>query len=104
MLLPDTVGKGGAFHTRFPIGIFFPSGLGLVASAASIGGMPLDMLEIVLVRFKGTVHPGVTLRDLVHAIPYYAIKEGMTVREKQEKKNIFSGRILEIEGLPHLKC
>ncbi|WP_048768927.1 bifunctional aconitate hydratase 2/2-methylisocitrate dehydratase [Oligella urethralis] len=103
MLLPDTVGTGGDSHTRFPIGISFPAGSGLVAFAAATGVMPLDMPESVLVRFKGKMQPGVTLRDLVNAIPYYAIKEGLLTVAKQGKKNIFSGRILEIEGLPDLK-
>lgn len=103
MLLPDTVGTGGDSHTRFPIGISFPAGSGLVAFAAATGVMPLDMPESVLVRFKGEMQPGITLRDLVHAIPYYAIKQGLLTVEKKGKKNIFSGRILEIEGLEHLK-
>ncbi|EMI7734459.1 TPA: bifunctional aconitate hydratase 2/2-methylisocitrate dehydratase [Proteus mirabilis] len=103
MLLPDTVGTGGDSHTRFPIGISFPAGSGLVAFAAATGVMPLDMPESVLVHFKGKMQPGVTLRDLVHAIPLYAIKEGLLTVEKKGKKNIFSGRILEIEGLPELK-
>jgi aconitate hydratase 2/2-methylisocitrate dehydratase len=103
MLLPDTVGTGGDSHTRFPIGISFPAGSGLVAFAAATGVMPLDMPESVLVRFKGKMQPGVTLRDLVNAIPLYAIKAGLLTVEKQGKKNIFSGRILEIEGLPNLK-
>ncbi|MBK7236812.1 MAG: bifunctional aconitate hydratase 2/2-methylisocitrate dehydratase [Sterolibacteriaceae bacterium] len=103
LLLPDTVGTGGDSHTRFPIGISFPAGSGLVAFAAATGVMPLDMPESVLVRFKGTLQPGVTLRDLVNAIPYYAIKQGLLTVAKQGKKNIFSGRILEIEGLPDLK-
>ena len=103
MLLPDTVGTGGDSHTRFPIGISFPAGSGLVAFAAATGVMPLDMPESVLVRFKGKLQPGVTLRDLVHAIPLYAIKQGLLTVAKQGKKNIFSGRILEIEGLPDLK-
>ena len=103
MLLPDTVGTGGDSHTRFPLGISFPAGSGLVAFAAATGVMPLDMPESVLVRFKGKMQPGVTLRDLVNAIPYYAIKEGLLTVAKQGKKNIFSGRILEIEGLPDLK-
>lgn len=103
MLLPDTVGTGGDSHTRFPIGISFPAGSGLVAFAAATGVMPLDMPESVLVRFKGEMQPGITLRDLVHAIPYYAIKQGLLTVEKQGKKNIFSGRILEIEGLEQLK-
>ncbi|NGM88798.1 bifunctional aconitate hydratase 2/2-methylisocitrate dehydratase [Parapusillimonas sp. SGNA-6] len=103
MLLPDTVGTGGDSHTRFPIGISFPAGSGLVAFAAATGVMPLDMPESVLVRFKGTMQPGVTLRDLVNAIPLYAIKQGLLTVAKQGKKNIFSGRILEIEGLPNLK-
>ena len=102
MLLPDTVGTGGDSHTRFPIGISFPAGSGLVAFAAATGVMPLDMPESVLVRFKGKMQPGITLRDLVHAIPYYAIQKGLLTVEKKGKKNIFSGRILEIEGLPDL--
>ncbi|QHQ40781.1 bifunctional aconitate hydratase 2/2-methylisocitrate dehydratase [Microbulbifer hydrolyticus] len=102
MLLPDTVGTGGDSHTRFPMGISFPAGSGLVAFAAATGVMPLDMPESVLVRFKGEMQPGITLRDLVHAIPYYAIQEGLLTVEKKGKKNIFSGRILEIEGLDHL--
>jgi aconitate hydratase 2/2-methylisocitrate dehydratase len=103
MLLPDTVGTGGDSHTRFPIGISFPAGSGLVAFGAATGVMPLDMPESVLVRFKGSMQPGVTLRDLVNAIPLYAIKAGLLTVAKQGKKNIFSGRILEIEGLPDLK-
>jgi aconitate hydratase 2/2-methylisocitrate dehydratase len=103
MLLPDTVGTGGDSHTRFPIGISFPAGSGLVAFAAALGVMPLDMPESVLVRFTGTMQPGVTLRDLVNAIPYAAIQQGHLTVEKQGKKNVFSGRILEIEGLPDLK-
>ena len=103
MLLPDTVGTGGDSHTRFPVGISFPAGSGLVAFAAATGVMPLDMPESVLVRFKGQMQPGVTLRDLVNAIPLYAIKAGLLTVAKQGKKNIFSGRILEIEGLPDLK-
>jgi len=103
LLLPDTVGTGGDSHTRFPIGISFPAGSGLVAFAAATGVMPLDMPESVLVRFKGQMQPGITLRDLVNAIPYYAIKQGLLTVEKKGKKNIFSGRILEIEGLPDLK-
>ncbi|MBP9034266.1 MAG: bifunctional aconitate hydratase 2/2-methylisocitrate dehydratase [Pseudomonadales bacterium] len=102
MLLPDTVGTGGDSHTRFPMGISFPAGSGLVAFAAATGVMPLDMPESVLVRFKGTMRPGITLRDLVHAIPYYAIQQGLLTVEKKGKKNIFSGRILEIEGLDNL--
>ena len=102
MLLPDTVGTGGDSHTRFPMGISFPAGSGLVAFAAATGVMPLDMPESVLVRFKGEMEPGITLRDLVHAIPYYAIKQGLLTVEKKGKKNIFSGRILEIEGLKDL--
>ncbi|MDO5651804.1 MAG: bifunctional aconitate hydratase 2/2-methylisocitrate dehydratase [Moraxella sp.] len=97
MLMPDTVGTGGDSHTRFPIGISFPAGSGLVAFAAATGVMPLDMPESVLVKFKGKMQPGITLRDLVHAIPYYAIKEGDLTVEKKGKKNIFSGRILEID-------
>lgn len=103
MLLPDTVGTGGDSHTRFPIGISFPAGSGLVAFAAATGVMPLDMPESVLVRFKGKMQPGITLRDLVNAIPLYAIKAGLMTVEKKGKKNIFSGRILEVEGLPELK-
>ncbi|WP_181297343.1 bifunctional aconitate hydratase 2/2-methylisocitrate dehydratase [Pseudomonas sp. Q2-TVG4-2] len=102
MLLPDTVGTGGDSHTRFPMGISFPAGSGLVAFAAATGVMPLDMPESVLVRFKGKMKPGITLRDLVHAIPYYAIQKGLLTVEKKGKKNIFSGRILEIEGLNDL--
>jgi aconitate hydratase 2/2-methylisocitrate dehydratase len=103
MLLPDTVGTGGDSHTRFPIGISFPAGSGLVAFAAALGVMPLDMPESVLVRFKGVMQPGITLRDLVNAIPYVAIQRGLLTVGKQGKKNVFSGRILEIEGLPQLK-
>ena len=103
LLLPDTVGTGGDSHTRFPIGISFPAGSGLVAFGAATGVMPLDMPESILVRFKGTMQPGITLRDLVHAIPYYAIKAGLLTVAKQGKINAFSGRILEIEGLPDLK-
>jgi aconitate hydratase 2/2-methylisocitrate dehydratase len=103
MLLPDTLGTGGDSHTRFPIGISFPAGSGLVAFAAATGVMPLDMPESVLVRFKGKLQPGITLRDLVNAIPYYAIKQGLLTVAKAGKTNIFSGRILEIEGLPDLK-
>jgi aconitate hydratase 2/2-methylisocitrate dehydratase len=103
LLLPDTVGTGGDSHTRFPIGISFPAGSGLVAFAAATGVMPLDMPESVLVRFKGEMQPGVTLRDLVNAIPLYAIQQGLLTVDKKGKKNIFSGRILEIEGLPKLK-
>jgi aconitate hydratase 2/2-methylisocitrate dehydratase len=103
LLLPDTVGTGGDSHTRFPIGISFPAGSGLVAFAAATGVMPLDMPESVLVRFKGTMQPGITLRDLVHAIPLYGIKNGLLTVAKQGKINEFSGRILEIEGLPDLK-
>ncbi len=103
MLLPDTVGTGGDSHTRFPIGVSFPAGSGLVAFAAATGVMPLDMPESVLVRFKGELQPGITLRDLVHAIPFQAIQMGLLTVEKAGKKNIFSGRILEIEGLPQLK-
>jgi aconitate hydratase 2/2-methylisocitrate dehydratase len=105
MLLPDTVGTGGDSHTRFPMGISFPAGSGLVAFAAATGVMPLDMPESVLVRFSGRMQPGITLRDLVHAIPYYAIQQGLLTvdkKGKKGKKNIFSGRILEIEGLPNL--
>jgi aconitate hydratase 2/2-methylisocitrate dehydratase len=103
LLLPDTCGTGGDSHTRFPIGISFPAGSGLVAFAAATGVMPLDMPESVLIRFKGKMQPGITLRDLVNAIPLYAIKRGLLTVEKTGKKNIFSGRILEIEGLPDLK-
>ncbi|MCH1926159.1 bifunctional aconitate hydratase 2/2-methylisocitrate dehydratase [Shewanella sp. C32] len=103
MLLPDTVGTGGDSHTRFPIGISFPAGSGLVAFAAATGVMPLDMPESVLVRFSGKMQPGITLRDLVHAIPHKAIEMGLLTVEKKGKKNVFSGRILEIEGLEHLK-
>lgn len=103
MLLPDTVGTGGDSHTRFPLGISFPAGSGMVAFAAATGVMPLDMPESVLVRFKGEMQPGITLRDLVNAIPYAAIQQGLLTVEKKGKKNIFSGRILEIEGLPDLK-
>ena len=103
MLLPDTVGTGGDSHTRFPIGISFPAGSGLVAFAATLGVMPLDMPESVLVRFKGKMQPGITLRDLVNAIPYAAIQKGLLTVEKKGKKNIFSGKCLEIEGLPNMK-
>ncbi len=103
MLLPDTVGTGGDSHTRFPLGISFPAGSGLVAFAAAIGAMPLDMPESVLVKFTGKLQPGVTLRDVVNAIPYVAIQQGLLTVEKAGKKNIFSGRIMEIEGLPDLK-
>ncbi|MBC3765334.1 bifunctional aconitate hydratase 2/2-methylisocitrate dehydratase [Neptunicella marina] len=102
MLLPDTVGTGGDSHTRFPLGISFPAGSGLVAFAAATGVMPLDMPESILVRFKGEMQPGITLRDLVHAIPLYAIKAGLLTVEKKGKKNAFSGQILEIEGLENL--
>jgi aconitate hydratase 2/2-methylisocitrate dehydratase len=102
MLLPDTVGTGGDSHTRFPLGISFPAGSGLVAFAAATGVMPLDMPESVLVRFKGEMQPGITLRDLVHAIPYYAIRKGLLTVEKKGKKNVYNGRILEIEGLENL--
>ena len=103
MLVPDGVGTGGDSHTRFPIGISFPAGSGLVAFAAALGVMPLDMPESVLVRFKGEMQPGITLRDLVNAIPYAAIQKGLLTVSKEGKKNIFSGRCLEIEGLPNLK-
>ena len=103
MLLPDTVGTGGDSHTRFPLGISFPAGSGLVAFAAAIGAMPLDMPESVLVRFSGNLQPGVTLRDVVNAIPYVAIEQGLLTVEKAGKKNVFNGRIMEIEGLPDLK-
>ena len=102
MLLPDTVGTGGDSHTRFPLGISFPAGSGLVAFAAATGVMPLDMPESILVRFKGEMQPGITLRDLVHAIPYYGIKQGLLTVDKKGKKNAFSGRVLEIEGLEEL--
>jgi len=104
MLLPDTLGTGGDSHTRFPIGMSFPAGSGLVAFAAATGIMPLDMPESVLVRFSGNMQPGITLRDLVHAIPYYAIQQGLLTVEKKGKINVFNGRILEIEGLPDLTC
>jgi aconitate hydratase 2/2-methylisocitrate dehydratase len=104
MCLPDTVGTGGDSHTRFPIGISFPAGSGLVAFAGVTGSMPLTMPESVLVRFKGKMQPGITLRDMVNAIPHQAIKDGLLTVEKAGKKNIFSGRILEIEGLEDLKC
>ncbi len=103
MLLPDTVGTGGDSHTRFPIGISFPAGSGLVAFAAALGVMPLQMPESVLVRFEGQLRPGITLRDAVNAIPYFAIQRGLLTVEAKNKKNVFSGRILEIEGLPDLK-
>ncbi|MGI9316247.1 MAG: bifunctional aconitate hydratase 2/2-methylisocitrate dehydratase [bacterium] len=103
MLLPDTVGTGGDSHTRFPLGISFPAGSGLVAFAAATGVMPLDMPESVLVRFTGEMQPGITLRDLVHAIPYAAIQKGLLSVAKEGKKNVFSGKVLEIEGLPDLK-
>ncbi|NEQ40827.1 MAG: bifunctional aconitate hydratase 2/2-methylisocitrate dehydratase [Okeania sp. SIO3I5] len=103
MLLPDTVGTGGDSHTRFPLGISFPAGSGLVAFAAALGLMPLDMPESVLVRFKGKLQPGVTLRDIVNAIPYVAIQKGLLTVELKNKKNVFSGRIMEMEGLPDLK-
>ena len=103
LLLPDTCGTGGDSHTRFPIGVSFPAGSGLVAFAAATGVMPLDMPESVLVRFKGKMQPGITLRDLVNAIPLEAIKQGLMTVEKKGKKNVFSGRIVEIEGLPDLK-
>ncbi|NVP01929.1 aconitate hydratase B, partial [Photobacterium damselae subsp. damselae] len=102
MLLPDTVGTGGDSHTRFPLGISFPAGSGLVAFAAATGVMPLDMPESILVRFKGEMQPGITLRDLVHAIPYFAIQQGLLTVEKAGKINEFSGRVLEIEGVEHL--
>ncbi len=102
LLLPDTLGTGGDSHTRFPIGLSFPAGSGLVAFAGALGFMPLDMPESVLVKFKGQMNPGITLRDIVNAIPYYAIKQGLLTVEKKNKKNIFNGRILEMEGLPDL--
>ncbi|WP_086269988.1 bifunctional aconitate hydratase 2/2-methylisocitrate dehydratase [Campylobacter devanensis] len=103
MVLPDSVGTGGDSHTRFPIGISFPAGSGLVAFAAVLGSMPLNMPESVLVRFSGKMQPGITLRDLVNAIPYYAIKKGLLTVEKKGKVNVFAGKVLEIEGLPDLK-
>ena len=103
MLLPDTVGTGGDSHTRFPLGISFPAGSGLVAFAAAIGAMPLDMPESVLVKFSGSLQPGVTLRDVVNAIPYVAIQQGLLTVAKEGKQNVFNGRIMEIEGLPDLK-
>ena len=103
MLLPDTVGTGGDSHTRFPLGISFPGGSGIVAFAAAIGSMPLNMPESILVKFKGDLLPGITLRDLVNAIPLFAIKKGLLTVEKSNKKNIFNGKIMEIEGLPNLK-
>ena len=103
MLLPDTVGTGGDSHTRFPLGISFPGGSGIVAFAAAIGSMPLNMPESILVKFKGELLPGITLRDLVNAIPLFAIKKGLLTVEKSNKKNIFNGKIMEIEGLPDLK-
>ncbi|MEY2643440.1 MAG: bifunctional aconitate hydratase 2/2-methylisocitrate dehydratase, partial [Cyanobacteriota bacterium] len=103
MLLPDTVGTGGDSHTRFPLGISFPAGSGLVAFAAAIGAMPLDMPESVLVKFSGSLQPGVTLRDVVNAIPYVAIQQGLLTVAKEGKENVFNGRIMEIEGLPDLK-
>jgi aconitate hydratase 2/2-methylisocitrate dehydratase len=104
MLLPDTVGTGGDSHTRFPIGISFPAGSGLVAFAGATGVMPLDMPESVLVRFTGNMQPGITLRDIVHSIPYFARKNGLLTLDKKNKKNVFNGNILEIEGLPNLTC
>ncbi len=104
MILPDTVGTGGDSHTRFPLGISFPAGSGLVAFAAALGMMPLEVPNSVLVRFKGELRPGITLRDVVNAIPYRAIQEGLLTVEKKGKKNIFNGRIVEMEGLPDLKC
>lgn len=103
MLLPDTVGTGGDSHTRFPLGISFPAGSGLVAFAAALGVMPLNMPESVRVKFTGELQPGVTLRDIVNAIPYVAIQRGLLTVAKQNKKNIFAGRIMEMEGLPDLK-
>jgi aconitate hydratase 2/2-methylisocitrate dehydratase len=102
LILPDTLGTGGDSHTRFPIGLSFPAGSGLVAFAGALGFMPLDMPESVLVRFKGERQPGITIRDLVNAVPYFAIKEGLLTVAKKGKKNIFNGRILEMEGLPDL--
>ena len=103
MLLPDTVGTGGDSHTRFPLGISFPAGSGLVAFAAALGAMPLDMPESVLVRFKGKLQPGVTLRDVVNAIPYVAMQQGKLTAAKENKKNVYSGKIIEMEGLPDLQ-
>ena len=103
MLLPDMVGTGGDSHTRFPLGISFPAGSGLVAFGAALGVMPLDMPESVLVRFKGELQPGITLRDLVNAIPYAALQTGQLTLPKEGKINVFSGKCLEIEGLPDLK-
>ena len=103
MLLPDTVGTGGDSHTRFPLGISFPGGSGIVAFAAAIGSMPLNMPESVLVKFTGNLLPGITLRDLVNAIPLFAIKQGLLTVAKENKQNIFNGKIMEIEGLPDLK-
>jgi aconitate hydratase 2/2-methylisocitrate dehydratase len=103
MLLPDTVGTGGDSHTRFPLGISFPAGSGLVAFAAALGVMPLDMPESILVRFKGTLQPGVTLRDIVNAIPYVAMQQGKLTVAKENKQNVYSGKIIEMEGLPDLK-
>jgi aconitate hydratase 2/2-methylisocitrate dehydratase len=102
LLIPDTVGTGGDSHTRFPIGISFPAGSGLVAFGAALGFMPLDMPESVLVKFKGKLNPGITLRDVVNAIPFWAIKQGLLTVPKKNKKNAFNGRILEMEGLPEL--
>ena len=102
MLLPDQVGTGGDSHTRFPLGISFPAGSGLVAFGAALGVIPLDMPESVLVRFTGELQPGVTLRDLVNAIPYAALKRGLLTVEKKGKRNVYNGRILEIQGLPDL--
>ena len=104
MLLPDTVGTGGDSHTRFPIGISFPAGSGLVAFAGATGVMPLDMPESVLVKFSGSIQPGITLRDIVHSIPYFAKQKDLLTLDKKNKKNIFNGNILEIEGLPNLTC
>ena len=103
MLLPDTVGTGGDSHTRFPLGISFPGGSGIVAFAAAIGSMPLNMPESVLVKFTGNLLPGITLRDLVNAIPLFAIRQGLLTVAKENKQNIFNGKIMEIEGLPDLK-
>ncbi len=102
LLVPDTVGTGGDSHTRFPLGISFPAGSGLVAFAGALGFMPLDMPESVLVKFKGEMNPGITLRDIVNAIPYFAIKQGLLTVAKKNKKNVFNGKILEMEGLPNL--
>ena len=104
MLLPDTVGTGGDSHTRFPIGISFPAGSGLVSFAAATGVMPLDMPESVLIKFSGSFQKGITIRDAIHYIPYVAMQKGLLTLDKKDKQNVFAGRIIEIEGLPELKC